>query len=338
MNAIRKCFRLFMKSRSIPALAVLTVNNRCDSHCPYCFVERAPCPDVPIEKLRRVIDELGALGCFEVTVQGGEAMLRDDIGEIFSHIKSRNMRLHLVTNGKSVRNRLEEIRMLDAAHISLEGDREFTNAAKNDPDYFDGAMEGIRLLREAGVHCTINAILLKGVSEQIGFLMELAREHGMGVQFLSPISTHSAKLNRKFLIDDEEFEKAVGLIIEAKRRGDPVLPSVRGLRKALRWKEKYNQAYSQIDRVSDAPLPRNPCFAGRKFVFIDYRGYLSPCCILRTEDANVYELGVERAMKIAAEKNLCYDCINPPFIDMNMIFSHDIRTLMNYLVRMSRYR
>lgn len=332
------CLKLAMPASLVPAFAVLTVNNRCNSFCPYCFVDSRKYPDIPLANIKNVIDELKELGCFEVTIQGGEALLRDDIGEIFEYIKSSGLRSHLVTNGKLIRERSDAMRLLDAVHVSLDGDREFTERTKNDADYFDRALDGLHLIKQIGVNCTIAALLLKGVTSQLDFLLSLSKEMGFGVQFLSPIKTGSAELNRRILIEDSEFEDAIRLLIRAKKSGYPVLSSAYALNKCLEWKRRYGQSYSDICRISEVPLSRNPCFAGRKFVFIDYQGFLSPCCIFQMKKANVYELGVEKSMQIISVANNCYDCINLPFIDFNAIFRYKPSVIMNYAFRMLKYR
>ena len=326
------------KKGLVPLLTVLTVNNRCNSHCPYCFVNKKRYPDTPIANLKDAINELADLGCYEVTIQGGEALLRDDIGDIFEHVRSRDLRLHLVTNGKNILERQAEVRLLDAVHVSIDGDEEYNRQTKNDSDYFHKAVEGIRHLRSQKINCSLNALLLKGVSTQIPFLLNLARELGVAVQFINPIKTDYEKINDKFLISDQEFEKAVGMILEAKKRGELVLPSLNAMKWALTWKQRYDQSFSDVSVVAGRDLSPNPCFAGRKFIFIDYQGYLSPCCIRQEKNFNVYEIGILEAMKRVSAANRCYDCINFPFIDMNLIFNYDIGTLFNYVVRMMKYR
>lgn len=81
------------------------VTARCNQTCTFCY-NTWKMPDTPPVKqlstrqatnlLAKVIDETG--GC-DISLSGGEPLLRDDIFELISFIKARNAKVNLISNG-----------------------------------------------------------------------------------------------------------------------------------------------------------------------------------------------------------------------------------------------
>jgi MoaA/NifB/PqqE/SkfB family radical SAM enzyme len=80
--------------------------------------------ELSTEQIFSIIDELADNGTQRVSISGGEPLLREDIGEIISHIKKKGMGCGLNTNGLLVPDRIEEVRKVDSITISLDGERE----------------------------------------------------------------------------------------------------------------------------------------------------------------------------------------------------------------------
>ena len=55
--------------------------------------------DIPLDKLKSLIDDLSILGVKVLTFTGGEPLLREDKYELCSYAKSHKMVVHITTNG-----------------------------------------------------------------------------------------------------------------------------------------------------------------------------------------------------------------------------------------------
>ena len=84
-----------------PLTTSISITQRCNSKCYYCDIWKWQnfIPDPTIEELKRIFSSLSNLGVKVVSLSGGEPLLRKDIEEVISIVKSYNMRAQIVTNG-----------------------------------------------------------------------------------------------------------------------------------------------------------------------------------------------------------------------------------------------
>ncbi len=96
-----------------PLNVMLAVTDRCNSRCRYCNIPGRGHPDETTEQLLKLIDEIAAAGAVRLGLWGGEPLLRDDIGELVDHAKSRGLYVTMDTNGLLWPERAAELRALD---------------------------------------------------------------------------------------------------------------------------------------------------------------------------------------------------------------------------------
>ena len=348
MGIIRKAYSVLRnRARPVPLLAMLTTNIRCNARCPYCFEDayNRREPDMPIEHVRDIIDELAELGCMEITLQGGESLLRDDIDEIVGYIKSKNMLARLISNGMLLAPRIAKVTALDSIGISLDGDESFNDSVKNTSGYFRKAVAGLRVARAKGISCSIICQMISGTRQQLPFLFRLAKELDIGIQFLYTFYSDEHGKDSVFSgsLSGDDYRGLIKDILEAKRQGAPVLASVKGLRHSANWDRHYQRPHTR-NRIVASEIPdgvmRPHCYAGKNLIHIENNGDIWPCSLNPVKGANIFESGsVAKAIaKLQTLKDDCVDCVNPPHIDTNAIFSFDIQTVINYLKVYRKYR
>ena len=95
--------------------AVIEITNACNLRCPHCASTsgRARADEMTLAELQGVIRDLASLGCREVTLLGGEFVLRRDWPEVARAVKDAGMILQIITNGllvsDAVRAQLREL-------------------------------------------------------------------------------------------------------------------------------------------------------------------------------------------------------------------------------------
>lgn len=348
IQSIKRAASIFYsRGKSVPIVAILTTNVSCNARCPYCYVDKhvKGQKDMLWTALRDIIDELAALGCMEVVIQGGESLLREDIATIVQHAKSKGLRVMLATNGILLAKKVNQLSGVDAIRVSIDGDEEFNDAVKNTQGYFRQAVNGLRKARELGIKCSLNCQMLRGTKKQLNFLWQLASELQIGVQFLYTFITepHQRKNDFNGNLSGEEYRSLVGNIIDAKRHGAPVLSSEYALRHSAGWDLLYQKPHSDV-RVLSNEVPtgvcKRICYAGYNMVHIDVNGDLWPCSLCSLHGANIFTAGsVSKALKLLVNlKENCVDCVNPPHIDMNAALSLNPRVLLHYYRVARRYR
>lgn len=105
-----------------PFYCSFKVIQRCDSRCDFCNVWKHPMPDLPTEKVLRIIDDVARSSVLLLSLEGGEPLLRDDIGEILKYIRTKPLYVLFTTSGKLFDKRpmREYAKYIDFLHISID--------------------------------------------------------------------------------------------------------------------------------------------------------------------------------------------------------------------------
>jgi radical SAM protein with 4Fe4S-binding SPASM domain len=163
---------------------------RCNEKCTHCYLDvLAPYANAPgeltTEECLHVIDQLAAMGVLNLTLSGGEILVRRDLFEIAEYARSKQFLLRLFTNGilikPSVADRIAALHPY-AVELSLYSTR---------PQVHDGITQirrswelttrALRLLHERGVRTVMKTPLMKENVREIDSLKSLAQE--LGAQF-----------------------------------------------------------------------------------------------------------------------------------------------------------
>lgn len=172
-----------MVNAPLALLAELT--HRCPLRCPYCSnpVELARASaELSTAEWARVFGEAASLGCLQVHLSGGEPTARRDIVEIVAAAQAAGLYTNLITAGvlldAALMARLAAAG-LDHVQLSVQ-DAEETGAERI------GGMKGAqarkaeaaRLVREAGLPLTLNAVVHRQNLHNLPALIELALAWG----------------------------------------------------------------------------------------------------------------------------------------------------------------
>jgi len=105
-----------------PFYCSFKVVQRCDSRCEFCNVWKSPMPDMPTEKVLRIIDNIANSSILLLSLEGGEPLLRDDIEQILRHIRTKSLYLLFTSSGKLFDKRpMEEYsKYIDFLHVSID--------------------------------------------------------------------------------------------------------------------------------------------------------------------------------------------------------------------------
>lgn len=274
---------------------VLLVSNDCNFKCAYCQIEENMETDRMINMPHGVAEK--ALDLFKknslpdekktVTITGGEPLLNMGVVKfIIEKVREelRNTRIVIFTNGSLVNKEMAEyfkdndVLML----VSLDGPREIhdeVRKTKGGQGSFDSAMNGYRLLKEAGCKIGISAVggthNIKDVDKTLKFFVELAPS-SIGFNFSHFLL---AKQNPTE-IPIADFGK--------------VLIAFYGI---LRGKRIFLENISRPISAFAKSAPKiNECQAQGQGFTVDARGKIGPCKSLVVSD--VFSLNMDKIEKI----------------------------------------
>jgi MoaA/NifB/PqqE/SkfB family radical SAM enzyme len=105
-----------------PFYASFKITSRCHFGCPFCNVKKNPVPDLSTDDIKKILDNLSRSSVLMTSFEGGEPLLRTDIGELLAYARKCSFYLLFTT---SVKNLLEYplkeyAPLIDFLHISID--------------------------------------------------------------------------------------------------------------------------------------------------------------------------------------------------------------------------
>ena len=164
--------------RTLP-LATLYLTDRCNSRCITCDYWRHGRSNLTLQSLTGLLPSLMSLGTKIVVLSGGEPLLNPEWADIAATLRSRGLKLWLLTSGLSLVKHARRVAMLfDAVTVSLDGTNPDTYAAIRGLDAFDKVCAGIRAATAAGLAPSIRVTVQRANYRQLPRFVTLARELG----------------------------------------------------------------------------------------------------------------------------------------------------------------
>lgn len=334
-NLFRKLLVAKVTKKWFPLIASLTLTNRCNLRCIYCYGSYydRDIKDFSTEVWFQLIDELAAMGTELIHLEGGEPLLRNDIGKIIDKAKNKGLICRMNSNGLLVPKKINEIKKLDSLCISLDGDEESNDKNRGEGTY-SKIIEGIICAKKNGLSVLTSTVLTKNNIETgaIEKVLELSREIGFGVQFSFLYEQTTERLNNAaFYLDESSIKRAINKLINYKRRGYPIFYSFATYNNALTWPASYDRKRFTTEIPPPEDFKYIPCYMGKLMCFVDGDGLVYPCGehIGSFPAKNFLEVGFRDAWEHLSDFKECITCYNTCFNEYNQVFNCNPRVLWN---------
>lgn len=168
-----------------------------------------------------LLDQISETGNPIVILTGGEPLLRPDIFEIAAYGTEKGLRMVMAPNGTLIT--AENARKMMAAgikriSISLDGaTKETHDRFRGITGAYDGALNGIRLAKEAGIEFQINTTVTRTNLDQIPAIHALAEKFGAVAHHIFLLVPTG---RGKYIVDQEitaeEYEKTLNWFYDQK--------------------------------------------------------------------------------------------------------------------------
>lgn len=194
-----------------PEIVHFSITDRCNLDCPYCYRLNQPINDPSIREIKRLFKEWSEIGVCQVSLGGGEPLLRNDVPDIVHLANRNNLRVSLTTNGTLLTDRCSSDLYragLNQLQISLHGPKKIHDNLAGGK-VFDKAIRGIDCSVRGGLFVGINTIITRDLLSCLdSFLAGMESRGVRHVNFIRP------KLGRR----NQQWYSTHGLSFETYRR------------------------------------------------------------------------------------------------------------------------
>jgi len=262
------------------------VTRKCNYHCKGCDVWREQdAKELSTEEIKRGLDILKELGAIEITISGGNPLLREDIGEIIEYA-SRFFITTVYDNGSMSAEKIDALRNADFVAISIDSlDPRKNDHIKGVNGAWKKAMQAVEKLDSEGISVSVTPTISQfNLYEIIDFTKYFLRK-GIPLWYClysydsSDDSSQLFKIGKKndeFLITDEKaMAKLCNSLIEMKAKNSNILMTTKIL-------EAVKNLYLKGKRTWK-------CHALQNFFIIDHLGRVAGCH-LHKPAASIFDL------------------------------------------------
>ena len=176
--------------RQLP-LVTLYLSERCNSRCRSCDYWRNGHTDLDLAAVRALLPDLAELETRVVLISGGEPLLNPEWPQIAELLRSRGLRLWLLTSGLSLAKHARRAAgLFDAITVSLDGTDRATYRTIRGVDAFGKVCQGVRAAAAFGARLGLRVTVQRANYRQLPLFVAVA--HELGAQQLSYVAVDVA--------------------------------------------------------------------------------------------------------------------------------------------------
>ncbi len=284
------------KKKNALRLVAWETTRNCNLNCKHCRASATMGPyqdELDTPAALHLLDQIAEVGKPIIILTGGEPLMRPDIFEIAAYGNSKGLRMVMAPNGTLITEqnaRLMAETGIKRISISLDGaTKAIHDNFRGVNGAFDGALNGIRQAKKAGVEFQINTTISKQNLDEIPKIFELAVELGaVAHHIFLLVPTGRGKYMIEQEINAEEYERTLNWFYDQRKNSPLQLKATcaphyyRILRQRARADgEKVTFQTHGLDAVTRG------CLGGIGFCFISHRGVVQPCGFLQMDSGNV---------------------------------------------------
>jgi radical SAM protein with 4Fe4S-binding SPASM domain len=325
------------RGRSAPLEVGWDVTYRCNARCTYCTNWTTDYPDMPLDKVATLVDRIARLGTFQVSLSGGEQMMRKDLVEVVGLIKRAGMRCSMVTNGSISREPIFRALMqagVDSITFSIDGSTKESHELFRRGTDFDRLLNSIRtcvkLRKEEGfaTRLSTNTVLTNRNVEEVPKIGALVRSLGVDAFKFQPVwKQHFVEGHLKHA-DTENFNDVYGFTKDNEALLAKAVTAIEtsGSANDPEFTRLIPDFYLGTEAAHEIA-----CFAGRAFLFVDADGNVFPCGKVqrsfgnllddqwKTSSDGMFETPKARELKAEMTAQECGGCAAVAYMERNIL-------------------
>ncbi len=306
-------FKIRFLGKKIPLKVSFHITYRCNLSCPFCWRSQAVLPEMDTAQIKSMMAEFRKMGALFWVFNGGEPLLRQDLGELIDYAKTIGFHTSLVTNGVLLKEKLVNeppFGRLDYVQLSLEGPEDIHDMLCGNGSY-DKAVSSLEILKKKKIKRGILSLIAEQNIDFFDDLIEIADGLGATIMFQPVVLPpgEAATDISGYLPGKDRFRGALSKLMRKKREGAPIASSM---------------AYLALLSKHWPHIPHGmSCYAGRYFCNIDPQGNIFPCCSRLNQSEHMMPglgSGFQKAFFELKDASCCSACYYFGPQEINLIF------------------
>ncbi len=174
-----------------PFKATIELTCKCNARCKFCQRWKSDGTDLTTNEWKSILSDLRNNGVMNVSLSGGEPLLRKDIFELIDYCKEIGLSTTLNTNGFIVHKYIDEIAnsSLSSIYFSLDSHSGIIHdSLRGVKGIFDSAVENIKQLSGNGrVKVYVNSVVTHENYRDVGKIVEMVAKIGANGVGFTPV-------------------------------------------------------------------------------------------------------------------------------------------------------
>lgn len=145
-----------------PFYASFKITSKCHYHCPFCNMKQKKTRDLSTDIIKKILDNISRSSVLLTSFEGGEPLLRDDIGSLLRYARKCKFYLLFTTSVRNIWDYpLEEYsRYIDFLHISIDEGHE-------NLEMFDLLPELVKLPTQVSVQVVVTKDTVESLEKKV---------------------------------------------------------------------------------------------------------------------------------------------------------------------------
>ncbi|MGP8328706.1 MAG: radical SAM/SPASM domain-containing protein [Methanosarcinaceae archaeon] len=308
-------WQLRVKKR--PFVMSHAINSKCNMRCKFCEYWKADGDEMSLKEIISMLDDARSFGILYYNAWTAEPLLREDLPDILEHAHKIGMITSIITNGKLLEKRADELKDLDYLSVSVDGIESYREIRGID---FDEILPGIKKAKEGRKNPLLMNCVIGGKNlDDIEPLIHLAKELDVRISF-EPIYEFGGidkdVWNELGIKDMKKYQDTVQRIIEMKTQGYPIINSITYLTMVR-------------DRTTDFK-----CHASDIVLNVTADGTVENCRVKKAALGNVKN-GIENIWNLSKEirksiSTQCEGCLFFGYVENSLLYDFNIEVIRHY--------
>ena len=274
---------------------IIELTERCPGRCAHCYLLKEPENELDTGEVIGILDQFRDAGVFNLTLTGGDPLLRPDIEEILAAARDRQFFTSVLTSGIPLDEAAADMlaaRKVGNVEMTLLGDNAETHdAIMGRPGSFDRILDACRLVRERGLSLVLKTTIMQGNYRELGGMASIAKD--LGAHFSGSVTLAPR-------VDGDPAPLAMALTRDQLATLDPAL--------------LFGGLIPGEDHSQGGLLT---CRAGNTVAAVSSTGDVFPCILFRRKIGNLRERTL---------KEIWHDRPDPFLTELRNIRPEEIRT------------